>query len=388
MVQILEHSVDLEFPLGDGIHFLIAQISNRLHMEGRLFKLVDPDYQRKLLRSVMDLAESYEPENKFHFIVLPESSVPYSHVEELSEVMRDRFSPNTVMICGLEHITLSQYISLMEGHVEENVEALELVRQFDSETDQAKPVNVYVTIIKERTGKIRHFFSAKTHPFAGEESVDHGFDLFRGRSFHLFRCAPVCFNFMPLICFDYVYRDIHQSNIMTIIERANELYSRQRQKLDLLVVIQCNPKPEHKVFRDVATGFYGEHLFKTPGVRETITMFVNSSDETELAGSKNPTTFGYSSIVCGIRHRLPKIKLSEFRTDDFFGSQVSRLRFGPSTRLYLSRIFPHHETDPRSSRAMVKVTGVYHPAPGPSWFRIKGDDLVVGIPNEEDSTDW
>ncbi|UCF31978.1 MAG: hypothetical protein JSV26_06145 [bacterium] len=388
MVHILEHSVDLQFPLGDGIHCLIAQIPNRLHMEDRLFKLIDPDDQRNVIRSVVDLAASHDADDQLHFLVLPESSVPYSHLEELIETIGDRFSQNTVAIFGLEHITLLQYMALMERHAEDNEDSLAMVRQAKTKSDRDKPVNLCATVIKERSGRVRCFFSAKTHPFAGEESVDHGFDLFRGKSFLLFRCEPMTFNFMPLICFDYVYRDLNSSNIMAIIEMANDMYARQRQELDLLVVIQCNPKPEHKVFRDVATGFYGEHLFKTPGVRDTITVFVNTSEETELAGSFEKNAFGYSYILCGIRHKLPRIKLSEFRTDDFHGSSVSRLRFGQATRIYTTRIFPHHETDPRSSRAMLKVTGVYYPAPGPAWLRIKGDDLVMGVSDEDQSTDW
>jgi hypothetical protein len=221
--------------------------------------------------------------------------------------------------------------------------------------------------------------SAKTHPFAGEETVNDVFDLYRGKALLLFSCVHSPFNFMPLICFDYVYRDLHHSNIMEIINKANEIYFRQHQNLNLLAVIQCNPKPEHKVFRDVVTGFYGEHLFKTPGTRDTLTIFINSSSETELEGASSDDTFGHSSIVTGMRHKLPKIKLLEFKTDDFSGAPVSRLRFSDATRLYLCRFFPHHETDPRSSRAMVKVTGVYRPTKNRSWERISGEDLLTGI---------
>ena len=53
---------------------------------------------------------------------------------------------------------------------------------------------------------------------------------------------------MTLVCLDYVYRDLYQSNISTIIEKANELFFQTRQRLDLLAVIECNPKPEHRPF--------------------------------------------------------------------------------------------------------------------------------------------
>jgi hypothetical protein len=83
-----------------------------------------------------------------------------------------------------------------------------------------------------------------------------------------------------------------------------------------------------------------------------------------------------------MRHKLPRIKLSEFKTDDFSGASVSRLRFGEKTRLYTTRLFPHHETDPRSSRSMVKVTGVYKPCDRPGWEKMSGDELLTGISDD------
>ncbi len=383
MLRIFEEIVDLDLPLGSGIHTLIAQIPNNLKLEGRLYKLQDPKSQFELIRSVLELAADHAESEQIHLILFPESSVPNSHLGQITEIVEEKLPGNTVVIFGLEHIMLSQFAALLEHYMDEENEFIEQFKQDMSMEDVAKPVNSCVTIIKERKGRLRYFFTAKTHPFAGEESVDHISDLYRGKALFLFRCAPVTFNFMPLICFDYVYRDSDHSNIMAIMEKANDLYFQQKQQLDMLAVIQCNPKPEHKVFRDVATGFYGEYLFKSPGVRDAITVFVNSSAETLLEGTKGENTFGHSSIVCGIKHKLPRIKLSEFRTDDFFGSPVSRLRFSSGTRLYFCKLFPHHETDPRSSRAMVKVTGVYLISSENEWERISGDDLLMGIRDDE-----
>lgn len=384
MIRIIENNVDLELPLGQGVHHLIAQIPNHLRLEDRLYKLRDPQAQEKLIMSILELAAGMGEDERLHFLFMPESSVPFSSIDKVISSVKNDLPENSVVILGIEHINLGQYRDLMKQHAEDNRAAMEMVMQDRSEDDRSKPVNTCVTLIKERNGRTRCFFFAKTHPFAGEESMDHVFDLYRGRHFLLFKCEHAPFTFMPLICFDYVYRDLYESNIMAIIEKANQLYFQHRQHLDLLAVIQCNPKPEHAVFKDVATGFYGEHLFKTPGTRDTATIFVNSSSETELEGSSQQEGFGYSSVVCGMRHRLPRIKLSEFRTDDFMGSPVSRLRFGPSTRLYLCRFFPYHETDPRSSRTMFKMTGIYRPGDTAPWFRISGDDLVMGVSEKED----
>ena len=382
MVRIIEHKVDLDFPAGKGVHTLVAQIPTRLHLQGRLFKIKDPAEQTANTLSILKVAACLAGAEKLHFILLPESCVPFDAVEQVINVITTEVPSNTVVIFGVEHITLHQYRNVLDRHISDNSDIMDLVADEDDGDDRSKPVNMCVTVVKEKSGRVRCFLAAKTHPFAGEETVNDVLDLYRGKALLLFSCENTPFNFMPLICFDYVYRDLHNSNIMAIIEKANEIYFRQHQNLDLLAVIQCNPKPEHKVFRDVVTGFYGEYLFKTPGARDTLTVFINSSSETELEGASSRETFGHSSIVTGIRHKLPRIRLSEFKTDDFSGAPVSRLRFGDSTRLYLCRFFPHHETDPRSSRTMVKVTGIYRPIASHHWERMSGDDLLTGIADD------
>jgi hypothetical protein len=386
MLRIIEKNVDLFFPVGEGIHTLIAQIPNRLQLEGRFFRIVDADHQTDAFLSILEKAAGLSDEDRLHFIIFPESSLPFTAFNKVTDAIVSKMPENSVAIFGLEHISLRQYRGLLESFRKDNSEILETVLSDFGEEQDSKPVNVCVTMVREVDGQTRHFFSAKTHPFAGEEALDHLFDLYRGKAFLLFSCDRAPFNFMPLICFDFVYRDLHHSNIMAVIEKANEVYFRRHQTLDLLAVIQCNPKPDHGVFRDVVTGFYGEHLFKTPGTRGTLTIFVNSSDETQLEGAARSDTFGHSSIVCAARHKIPRIKLSEFMTDDFMGSPVSRLRFGEQTRLYTCRLFPYHETDPRSSRTVIKVTGVYRPAPRARWERMSGEELLTGISMDKDDS--
>jgi hypothetical protein len=386
MLRIIENTVDLEFPVGAGINTLISQIPNRLKLTGRFFKIADAKRQTDLFLSIFDVATDQSDEERPHFIIFPESSLPFEAFNRVMDSIDTILPVNSIVVFGIEHIALDQYIELLRRFETDNSETLDIVNSETWEDQRSKPVNVCVTAIREMNGQSRYFFSAKTHPFAGEETLDHVFDLYRGQVFLLFRCAHVPFNFMPLICFDFVYRDLHHSNIMTIIEKANEIYFRQHQSLDLLAVIQCNPKPEHRVFKDVVTGFYGEHLFKTPGTRDTLTLFINSSAETELEGASRSETFGHSSIVCGTKHKMPKIKLSEFQTDDFMGSPVSRLRFGDPTRLYMCRLFPHHETDPRSSRTVIKVTSVYRATAGAAWEQMSGEELLTGISMDEDDS--
>jgi hypothetical protein len=175
---------------------------------------------------------------------------------------------------------------------------------------------------------------------------------------------------MLLICIDYIYRTIYHSNVGTVIRRANELFFETRQCLDLLTVIQCNPKPEHKAFRDVLSGFYGEYLEAFPGVRDTITLMCNTSSETSGVPCAEEACFGRSSVVVSHRHKLQRATYREFATDDFRGSPVCRVRFGSATRLYLFNLPLFHELDPRTTRKPIKIHGIFEPSGDTAWTRV------------------
>jgi hypothetical protein len=233
--------------------------------------------------------------------------------------------------------------------------------------------------VKEASGKVRVFFEAKSHPFRGEEFLDTARDLYRGRHLYLFRSRPSCFNFMVLICLDYLYRDLYASNVRTIIDHANALFFTTRQTLDAIFVIQCSPKPEHPAYRDVLNGFYGEYIEDTPGVRDTVTVFGNCSDESVIEGYDGGGCFGVSSVVIGRRHKLARVALPEFSTDDFGGAPLCRLRFGTATRLYYFNLPLHHEPDPRSPRLALKVHSVMRPTVTDGWAKITGEELPGAV---------
>ncbi len=47
------------------------------------------------------------------------------------------------------------------------------------------------------------------------------------------------------------------------------------------------------------------------------------------------------------------------------------------TRLYRLRLFPRHEPDPRTSRSVVKVEGIFRAAGDSRWDQIPARDLLV-----------
>ncbi len=373
MVQIIDTKVNLEFPLGHHLHCLIAQLPNRLRKDESGFVITDPDEKWLQVKAILDLVAAGEGNmKKLHFLMFPECSIPYVRFNEMLAAIDQGFRPNSVTMFGIEHVPLKTYRELLERFGEDNAEAIELVnRDLDSGDILEMPVNWCCIAVKEASGRLRVFLEAKSHPYHGEEFLDKYHDLYRGRHFYLFHSRPSCFNFMAIICLDYLYRDLYASNIKQIIDHANQHYFTTRQGLDTLFVLQCNPKPEHHSYRDVISGFYGEYLEDFPGVREAVTIFGNSSDETFVEGfSDGKPAHGYSYVVINRHHKLGKVQQREFVTDDFGGAPVCRLRFGPETRLYYFNLPLHHELDPRTSRVPLKVHSVMHWTEDGRWEKL------------------
>jgi hypothetical protein len=371
MVKIIEKHVQLDFTLGHHLHCLIAQIPNRLERREHLFRLSDPEAQWVMVKGILDLVAAGEGNLKrLHFLMLPESALPLSRFDEMLSIIEKGFRVNTVTMFGLEQLTLEEYRRMLIRFHADNEEALALLEQdVDSGDILGMPVNWCAIAVKEAGGKLRVFFEAKTHPFRGEEFLDKDHDLYRGRHFYLFRGEPACFNFMALICLDYLYRDLYSSNIKQIIDHADQLFFTKRQSLDAIFVIQCNPKPEHRSYRDVLSGFYGEYLEDTPGVRDTVTVFGNCSDESVIEGVHCETCYGVSFVAISGRHKMLQYREREFSSDDFNGAPVCRLRFGTGTRLFYFNLPLHHELDPRSSRVPLKVHSVLHWTDDAGWVK-------------------
>ncbi len=380
MVQIIDKYVALNLSPEGTLSVLLAQLPNKLKYHRFLYSVANPHEKWDLVRPLLEKIAFQEDQfERVQFVAFPEACIPFKYRDEILRVIEDRFPSNTVTIIGFEHIYFHQYYQLLTEYKDSNREAYELVIKEGIRGDEDRPVNWCLVAVKDNEGRLHPFLEAKTHPFFGEEFMDRAHDLYRGRHIYLFRSSLVPFNFIVLICLDYIYRDIHGSNVTTIIQRANRMFYQERQQLDLLFVIQCNPKPEHKVFKDVASGFYAERLIFMPGVKNASTIFVNSSSDTEVEGlSPEDTGFGNSAIVLHKNRKLPPTSVAEYRTDDFYGEPVSRLRFGRDTRIYLLELALFHERDPRTTRSPVKILSIWCPEGG-EWRRLAGEEIISGV---------
>jgi hypothetical protein len=378
VITIHEAELHLDYALGSHLHCLVAQIPVCLQATEAGIVLRDREAQWRTVASVLELAASGERFQKLNFLMFPETSVPAGRLDEALGFVEARFRPNTVTMLGMEHVHLRSYLETLRRFRDDNQLAIPAV-----EHDLAagalpdNPVNWCCVVVKEASGRLRVFLEAKSHPFRSEEFLDKSGDLYRGRHFWWFRARPAFFHFMVLVCLDYLYRDLYGSNIRHIVDHANRQFFEARRALDALFVVQCNPKPEHRAYRDVLAGFYGEYLEDTPGVRDTVTVFGNCSDQSET-GEPRPGGFGHSSVILGPRHRLTRVAAPEFSTDDFRGVPAHRLLFGTATRLCYFNLPLHHELDPRTSHQPLKVHAVLRPE-GDGWVPVAGAPVMAEL---------
>ena len=378
MIEIVEKSIPLRILLQDNCSILLAQIPNFLKYHHFLYQVADPDRKWAMVRPILEMAATGESRfDRTRFVVFPEGSIPFKYKDEIVRLIDNRSPPNTVVLFGFEHILFKQYCELLSDYRAFNEEAYEFIGKERRRVEEDRPVNCCLTAVKDDAGRLHCYVEAKTHPFIGEEFLDQPHDLYRGRHLYLFRSSLSPLNFMVLICLDYIYRDRHDSNALAVIRRANELYYTERQQLDFLFVIQCNPKPEHKVFMDTTIGFYGEHLIFTPGVKHGATVLLNASGET-VVDRVTSGTFGHSSIIVHKDRRLPPTAVAEYSTDDLNGGPVSRLRFGAETRLYFVELSLFHSRDPRTTRSPVKILSIFCWEDG-EWRELDGSEIISGM---------
>ncbi len=372
MFEIIEKQINVDLPLGDPLHYMLCQIPNHLGLTDFSCRLANPKNKWEEVKTVFELVATGEGNlKKCHFLALPEAAISGEYVECALTFIKERFRPNSVTFFGVDHVPLETYREFLERYSDDNAEGLASVNEdLDSGESKDLPTNWSITAVKENDGRLRVFMQAKSHPYGGEEHLDSQHNLYRGKVFPLLQCQPSSFNFMSLICFDYIYRDLYQSNISVIVEKANHLFFNTRQKLDLLMVLECNPKPEHAAFRDVVNGFYGEYMQYTPGVRNAITVFCNSSKETRGLPTQESFSFGYSSVLIHKNHKISSADTPEYQVDNFGGLPVCRLRFGAETRLYCFSLPMIHELDPRTTRAPLKVHGIFQKVSN-SWQRLE-----------------
>ena len=199
---------------------------------------------------------------------------------------------NSIVIAGVDGLSRAEYRQLCEM---ENTNVPE-----ENSPDNVKEtqwVNCVITWVKQSDGTVARWVQPKITPSWAEEAVTAN-EMFPGKSTTIFACkfenGTEC-RFMSLICFDWIGSNAGKMLLWEILQKADEASNPNKKDMNLLFVLQHNPKPNHSSFLENTRKYFDDqNLFPfIPRVQGAV-IFANT------AGGEKPGSYrshGFSSIV-------------------------------------------------------------------------------------------
>lgn len=185
-----------------------------------------------------------------NLVVFPEAFVPCSRVQRLIEFV-DRDSPNnTVVVAGVESLPVRDVL-------ESGVLPLDEITRAAFEAaigNHHRYVNVSLILIRDRQGVRHSYVQPKIHPSHAEQTLPA---MLTSESVFFFTCPQLSFG--VLICSDFIQRPGGTWLPVAFIDALEAAWNAEDPatslSVDLLINIQCNPKPNHRTFREASSSF-------------------------------------------------------------------------------------------------------------------------------------
>ncbi len=180
-----------------------------------------------------------------NLVVFPEAFVPISRVSDLIKFVRSDCPANTVIIAGIESLPVQDVLES---------EALPLDEETREDLQAArKPYHRFVNacLILVRDGaRITHVYvQPKIHPSHAEQTLRA---MLTDKKVFFFTCPQLSFG--VLICSDFIQRPSGVWLPVQIVDALKKAWNvgapATSLVVDLLINIQCNPKPNHRAFRE------------------------------------------------------------------------------------------------------------------------------------------
>jgi hypothetical protein len=207
-----------------------------------------PDDRGQAEKFVDDcLAALVSADLEHNFVIFPEAFVPISRVPTLIEFVESDCPANTVIIAGVESLPVQDVLDsgalpLDDGTRESLKAAREPHHMF---------VNACLILIRDCHGDPHVYVQPKMHPSHVEQSLPA---MLTSNRVLFFTCPQL--SFWVLICSDFIQRP---SGIWLPIQVVNGLKNAWEANapatslpVDVLINIQCNPKPNNKIFLEAA----------------------------------------------------------------------------------------------------------------------------------------
>lgn len=201
-----------------------------------------------IARTLAVARECSHTEQKTHFTVLPELSIPFPEgIEMIADAMtRDDWPNQTVVVGGVEGLAPGEYAILC---ARPNT-VVDLATNGPGLVQAAQWVNCSVTWAKADDGRVYSWIQPKICPSWLERNVQHQ-DMYCGGSVYLYKARfsnnTMC-RFLSLICFDWVGEHQGQRIVPQLLEAVGAQAGGEQIPLHWIFVLQSNPEPSHHTF--------------------------------------------------------------------------------------------------------------------------------------------
>jgi hypothetical protein len=194
--------------------------------------------QRNVIRATLDAIQNGQISEEL--MVWPEFSIPREQFAEVDAAIRETRPNNSILIAGLEHVTVPVARTILDSSEMPGVPGREAWRE-----DQF--LNLCLIWVKESDGNSKLFVQPKLSRSAPEQAAQV---MAVGAHVHLFVCSGI--TFCILLCYDAIGELSPGVRIVDkVLTEIGALTSKQPSRtvpLDLVIVPQRNKSPESDDF--------------------------------------------------------------------------------------------------------------------------------------------
>ncbi len=194
------------------------------------------------------LAALVAANREHNLVIFPEAFVPSSRVPALTDFMSADCPVDTVVIAGIESLSLDDVFDSNALSLDEDYKNLlqKLV------APQHRFLNACLILVRDGQGTVHRFVQPKMHPSHAEQTLP---GMLTSDEILFFTCPQ--FSFGVLICSDFIQRPQGTWLPVAFVDALEQTWNASNPAtplpVDLIVNIQCNPRPNHDTFRAAAT---------------------------------------------------------------------------------------------------------------------------------------
>lgn len=108
-MEIIPQNLSIDFK-AEAVGIYLSQIMSVL--DDTTKKLKNPKEKWNIIKSIFEFVSSSN--NPFNFLVFTEIAIPYTHLQEIINIIEEKFPVNIVTILGIEIISVKECKTIIE----------------------------------------------------------------------------------------------------------------------------------------------------------------------------------------------------------------------------------------------------------------------------------